>query len=230
MDDQVAKWVETSGRGLELRVARAFHRVGARVEPSFIYEDVRTGTSREGDVLATFEWLSPSKAAMHLEVVVECKHSANKPWVAFYDRTTPRDITNINSWVRFAHGSQVGLTEPLGDLWAARPPFDWGQVATHIVTALADDRNNPSNDAVRQVLSAAASRRDVYLKTQQEALHKPRAVVVIALVVITGPLYECRLSPSGQVEPEFGQISAQPGHGGWRSGRPRGRRVAVPRR
>ena len=30
--------------------------------------------------------------------------------------------------------------------------------------------------------------------------------------------------------PEFGQISAQPGHGGWRSGRPRGRRVAVPRR
>jgi transposase len=30
--------------------------------------------------------------------------------------------------------------------------------------------------------------------------------------------------------PEFGQTSAQPGHGGWRSGRPRGRRVAVPQR
>ena len=97
LDDKVAAWVESSGRALEMRVARAFHRVRARVEPSFIYDDVQSGKSREGDALATFEWSSPSGAAMSLEVVVECKHSIGKPWVAFYDRTTPHDNDNINS-------------------------------------------------------------------------------------------------------------------------------------
>ena len=73
-------------------------------------------------------------------------------------------------------------------------------MATHLVTALGNDSHNPANDAVQQVLSAAASRKQVYLDTQYRNVHKPRAVIVIAVVVITGPLYECHLSSKGQMD------------------------------
>lgn len=80
--DGVAKWLNTSGRALELRTARKLRQAGAGpVEQSFVYTDFNTKVQREGDVLANFPWINESGVPCAIELVVECKSSVKHPWV-----------------------------------------------------------------------------------------------------------------------------------------------------
>jgi len=204
----VEKWLEKSGHAFELRVARTFRAAGARpVELSFPYTDGNTGAQREGDVLAHFRWQTPQGIPASIEAVVECKSGTGKPWVLFYDRTMAR-ATDIERWTYFMHGPYNAVTENLGDIWVGRPPFDQMQVASHVVTAHADDKGNSAGNAIRQVVSAAAGRTQHYLSDQHS---NPRGLAVIPVLTTTQSLFRCILDKDGalEVEPiEIGIVSS----------------------
>jgi len=195
----VRAWLDTSGRFLELRVARTLRRGGARVQPSFSYIDAISGAQREGDVLAHFHWTGLQAVPCSLTAVVEAKSGDKYPWVAFYDKSQTR-LGDLETWFYFAHGPFVGITEPLFELWVGMEPLDITQVATHTVAAHTKQTSlNPANDAVRQVLSAAVSVRQRYLERQS---HDRVGLVLMPLIVTAAPLVKCMLDSDGQVKLE----------------------------
>jgi len=197
--ESVERWLEKSGHAFELRVARIFRTAGARpVDLSFSYTDKNTGARREGDVLAHFKWESMQGVPASIEAVVECKSGSDKPWVLFYDRTMAT-ATDIKRWAYFMHGPFTGITESLDDIWVGRPPFDQMQVASHVVTAHADDRGNSAGNAVRQVVSAAAGRTQHYVDRQ---VSDRRGVVVIPILTTTQSLFRCALADDGTLKVE----------------------------
>lgn len=201
LDARLERWVESSGRALELRVARAFWQRDWRVSTSFPYVDLfAPNATREGDVLGDLEWTGSSDARCLLRVIVECKHTPGKPWVSFFgDPPPPASFGQLSDLVVFAHGSHVGLVEP-AVTWAGLAPFT-NSPASHVVTALGNDSQNPANDAVRQALSAAYAIKGQYLASQSSVVSEgPRGWIIFAVVVTTSPLYQCHLSSNGRVE------------------------------
>lgn len=197
MENRLQEWLETSGRSLELRAARALQAAGARVQPSFKYTDPTSGQERESDVLAKFGWRGPQRLSCSITAVVECKSSKKYLWVAFYDRFLDR-ARSLNSWFTFAHGPFTAVTDPLLELWDGMPPFDEMQVATHATAAFSGD-NDPIHDTLRQVLSAAGAVRDDYIRHQVE---RRVGLVVMPIVVVEAPILRCFLDESGAVSLE----------------------------
>lgn len=189
----VLQWLETSGRALELRVARTLRQVGlADVQPAFSYLDTVTGRARESDVVAGFPWTGMQGVPCTITVAVECKSSTNHPWVAFH-ADLPVEPPGLQQWAVFAHGPFVGITEPLAKRWAGCYPFTMSPAASHVVAAHAGDRN-PAGDAARQALSCAAAIRHDYIRDQAS---RKVGLVCLAAVVTTAPLLTCCLDDAG---------------------------------
>lgn len=203
---KVQDWLETSGRALELRVARTGVNVGADVHQSFHYIDIIEKKQREGDVRASFKWQpQPFKRPgtylrkehqqqeLELSVVVECKHSPGSAWVGFPDPLKPA-TDRVEDWF-FVVGATVDWSYPAGRLTGtliSQPPFDRRPVATHIVTSHKDEGGkNPAGDAVRQALSATAG-----LRSNPQASAR---VIQLAAVVTNAPLVTCHLSSTGEL-------------------------------
>lgn len=196
--DGIARWVEDSGRALELRVARAARQCGASgVALSFTYDDPVQQTKREGDVLASFSWVGPLNAACSLQLVVECKSGKEKPWVGIYDGRLAK-VGSLPDWTYFAHGSFTAITDSLSDLWAETQSFLIHAEASCLVAAHSGDKN-PAGDAVRQVLAATEAQRIEYLRTQSTAR---RGLVLIPAIVTAAPLIACRLGATNEVQLE----------------------------
>lgn len=197
--DGIRAWLDKSGRVLELRAARTLGQAGAVVQSSFTYTDPNSGTRREGDVLARFAWTGQEDIPCSLTAVVEVKSGTKHPWVAFYDRSLTRR-GDLDSWVYFAHGPFVGITEPLLDRWYGEEPFDVRQVATHTVAAhVADTGKNHANDAVRQVLSACEAVKQRYIQRQGT---DRVGLVVLPVIVTNAPLVRCSLDAKDEVHIE----------------------------
>lgn len=204
-DSYVRKWLESSGRALELRAARTLRQVGlASVEPSLSYKDVVTDRLRETDVVARFTWLSMESVPSSITAAVECKSGRKHAWVAFYadDEFEPRK--DLDDWVTFAHGPFVGVTQGLPELWIGQDPFVRTPVATHVVAARnadsgTEDDKNPAGDAVRQVLSATSAIRSRYIANQTS---ERIGLVCVPIIVTSAPLISCRLDDRGDVQIE----------------------------
>lgn len=193
----VLQWVETSGRALELRVARTLQQVGqAAVQPAFNYQDTVTGLARESDVVAQFPWTGMNDVPCTITVAIECKSSTKHPWVAFLGDTPAGHRDNLEEWTVFAHGPFVGITEPLAGRWTGHTPFTTSPAASHVVAAYTKDGQNPAGDAVRQALSCAAAIRQDYLCNQ---VTDRVGIVCLATVVTAAPLLTCHLDATGSV-------------------------------
>lgn len=198
LEARLRSWLETSGRSLELRVARALQSAGAAVQPSFNYLDAASGQLRESDVLARFGWVGAEKVPCNLAVVVECKSSAQYPWLAFYNDRSHQQPSDLNSWFTFAHGPFTTITEPLYDLWKSQPPLDTNQVATHLTAAFTKPEGRDTvHDALRQVLSAATALREDYIVHQAS---RREGLVIMPVVVTEAPLVRCSLNDNGQID------------------------------
>ncbi|CAN5238278.1 hypothetical protein BH09ACT1_BH09ACT1_06850 [soil metagenome] len=191
----VDRWLDKSGHAFELRIARTFRQAGATVDLSFAYTDPATGSLREGDVLAQYDWTAMERTPASIELVVECKSGRDHPWVAFHDQDNPRE-SSLEDWAYFAHGPFVGVTEPLTNAWMGLPPFHTQRVASHLVAAHSDDSHNPAGNAVRQVLSAAEGRRQRYVDRQAE---DRKGCVIVPVIVTRARLVECQLADDGNV-------------------------------
>jgi hypothetical protein len=201
LTSRVLDWVETSGRALELRVARTWKQVGqAEVQPAFNYQDTVTGLARESDVVAKCPWTGMDDVPCTITVAVECKSSTKHPWVAFYadDADDPgRGPSDLQNWAVFAHGPFVGITEPLAGRWTGQEPFATSSVASHVAAAFTNEGRNPADEAVRQALSCAAAIRSDYINSQST---RRVGLVILAAVVTAAPLLACRLNSDGEVQ------------------------------
>ena len=196
MTSSVLRWLEASGRALELRAERTLRQVGhADVQPAFHYLDTVTGQTRESDIVAKFPWAGMQGVPCTITVAVECKSSTKYPWVAFFTSPDARRRDDLQEWAVFAHGPFVGITEPLTGLWAGHYPFTSSPAASHVVAAHNDDKN-PAGDAVRQALSCAAAIRQDYLRNQST---ERVGLVCLAVVVTVAPLLTCRLDADGSI-------------------------------
>jgi len=211
--DGIRRWVETSGRALELRTARAFG-ARARVEQSVRYLD--EGTERETDVVGHFEWTPHTTLPneehppqMSLRVYVECKTA--KPgataWVGFLDPGARWDLGGSSNDLVFAHGSYDSVKQRFDDAWLSEPPFLDYPTASHVADAWAgaevdgakQPKRDTSWDAVRQVMSGARAGIDLALLDFRTQMGSPRGVGIMALVVTTIPLFTCELDGSNEV-------------------------------
>jgi hypothetical protein len=88
-------WLRGQGYPLEMVVAGTFKDAGFDVTQSEYYEELETHKFREIDVAA--RWMERVKAQIDapggllicLSVLIECKASADKPWVLFASSTKP---------------------------------------------------------------------------------------------------------------------------------------------
>src|SRR5688572_3796347 len=78
LEEKVRTWLAEHGYPLEMRVARVFRSTGIAADHHRVYEDPVTSKTREIDVVG---YLDHRELSVHL--VLECKHSRDKPWVLF---------------------------------------------------------------------------------------------------------------------------------------------------
>lgn len=198
-EDHVREWVESSGRALELRVARAFARSGASVRQAAAFRDPTDGRTRECDVVAEYEWLD-GETSCGLTACVEVKSGATHEWVAF--RSGQRQSPGSAGWFAFL-GKQETVDPPSYRRMPGMPPFDEGAVATHLVVAGTkqdgDSRDLVAYGAMMQAMSAARS--ELARFTQLAIDRRPLlARAVIPVVVIAAPLFLCGLDDVGEIE------------------------------
>lgn len=150
------------------------------VTKSFPYVDINEPHSqREGDVLADLSWKGFNQSNGMLRLVVEAKNTRGKPWVGFYGEDYVPPAEPLMDLAVFAHGSHDGIIES-ASAWHGLPPF-MNVPASHVVTALGDDKHNPANDAVRQALCAWLAVRQEYLDTQSVVVNGgPRGWIILA--------------------------------------------------
>lgn len=196
--DGLLKWLEESGRALELRAMRAFRR-HAQVQHAVYYTDRDGGKSREIDLVARFKGSRRGdRDPNQLDVVVECK--TGKPgsqWVGFRDEWTPtRFPPDEDAWLA---ATEPGTKSRFADAWDWEPPFTGRVNVSSIVTA--HDGRDTAHGAVQQLLSgvtgqiAQVRRHDVKpLRRSNESNGREEIwsaveVGVIGLIITTVPLY-----------------------------------------
>lgn len=198
---KLAGWLQSSGRALELQVARTFRRQEyvPRVDQSCHYEDVTTDVHREGDVLAVYHWIDEDLAAT-IEVAVECKAGRSTPWVAFYDerRFTP---SAPRAWFKAVGEWPESYLAALTAEWRTIQSLTTSRVATHAVSAFGKDGKNHVSDAARQALSFARARvKGGVTRYRGDADELTVANIVMPLVVTEAPLFTCEVLSDGSID------------------------------
>ncbi len=221
LDEFLRRWVEKSGRSMELRVARAFLRNSAQVEPSFRYRDPGDPSIvRECDVLAQYRWAWSGTPCL-LKVCVEVKSSRDHPWVAFSDPDPRRQGSGrASDWLAYVHGPFNSVLESF-DRLVGNGPFRDANVATHLVAAGASEKANqsdPAYDAIRQVISATEVLEFAYRDSQHDPANA-RGEAAIPVIVTQAPLFICSLTSEG--EAEFRRVNRVDVWGHTRDGTPR---------
>ena len=81
--DKVREWLGKQGYPLELRTGRVFEDLGWNADHRTWYTDPTTGATREVDVfISRYVGDETTNSSVAFDLVVECKRSIDKPWVA----------------------------------------------------------------------------------------------------------------------------------------------------
>lgn len=198
---RVDSWLDTAGAALELRTERALARVGFATRHSSYYDDPVTAKAREVDVVASQQgWTS--RGGHSLDIVVECKSSADYPWALFETRNSLNEALTDLMATRLVRGVGPGARE-------LRPPpavgLDCPLLAPFGVTVAYSAKATASkvdvvHQAVGQVLSAATAVADAAAKGRaKEARPESTFVLVVPVLVTAAPLFAVRLANDGTV-------------------------------
>lgn len=224
LKERVSKWLEQQGYPLEMRVAQELQQAGFadRVSVGSFYEDPHTGKYREVDVVAYHlqTGVKPS-STMSFNVLVsfliECKKST-KPWVAFVVDDSPLNANEMGSVYHWP------MTEVARDRIGDYLMFRWSEIggtfyapgatAYGLVEAATIGPNpqdakeasqkvmgtgNASNrayDGLQQLLNALDARLKMLNDVERSSnmSDRKRGTVCVPVLILDGPLFECRLS------------------------------------
>ncbi|GAA5122154.1 hypothetical protein GCM10023339_40110 [Alloalcanivorax gelatiniphagus] len=201
LEAALLKWLDTSGRALELRTMRTFRaREGIiKLQQSLPYEDPVTNKQREGDVLAAYHWAS-SERAVSFEFAIECKSGRANPWIAFYDREDKPTANHPVFWFVTTPGWSKADAIDLAKNWASSTAGG-GPVASHAVSALGKDTGpNYAHDAAQQALSFARARAKGGTRYASDPQEAKVLSAVLPIVVTQAPLYQCKMTDDAELE------------------------------
>jgi hypothetical protein len=102
--EKVKSWLDKQGYPLEFRTASAFSAAGIPAEQGFYVRETNASAAREVDVVAGIR-RNLGGVSCHIDILVECKWSGDKPWVVF---TNPRTIMAPSACIAQTIGSSLG--------------------------------------------------------------------------------------------------------------------------
>lgn len=194
---KIREWLENQGYPLEMRVARCFRDAGFHVIQAHLYADPETGTQREIDLVARFPEIT---GGLKLTFTVECKKSADKPWLLFSSPTTlegrnvlfsysvnsesAREIL-IDKFMDFGTGGQTLLDFP----WVRKS----GQIGYGITQAFTNGEDATFKASTGALKAAIAQK----LETAEDSWSP--FVFSFPVIVVDGPLFQCSLQDDGSV-------------------------------
>ena len=204
MEEKILKWLSENGYPLEMRIARQLGKAQFDVTQSHFYTDYESGKHREIDVLGRlYDFIEPDEyiAISELETfcTVECK-SATNPWVVFTE-------TQPSSWnLEQAAANEGGekLIIRASKALKTTKLVMRSRVAGHgIAQAFGGGADIPYS-AVMSAMKAAEAKATEAFKEVGINSNMSLSVAVVPAVVISAPLFECRLND--QMEPELRRV------------------------
>jgi hypothetical protein len=174
-----------------MNAASAFREAGFEVQQSITYVDPATDKSREIDVLANDPDLI---GLVDLSVVVECK-SAHKPWVVLKANDALAEYNRLRVFAVMSNAARLALSRGrIDDLKVAEPLHTSGRAGYALRQAFSKD-DDPAYAAAMGLISAC-----VGTIPKQSFGGWPVVQVVIPVLVVDAPLFECELLPDGNLQ------------------------------
>lgn len=222
LKQRIVKWLERQGYPLEMRVAQELQKAGFedRVSVGSFYEDPHTGKYREVDVVAynvagAVKPESLTSFNLLVSLVVECK-KASKPWVAFVvedSHLNANEMGSVYNWpMTVVARERIGdylmfRWDEIGAQFYASGATTYGLVEAGTIGASSgevterDDKgsgrgSNRAYDGLQQLLDAVEARLKMANEIEEgsNTADRKRGNVFVPVLVLDGPLFECRLS------------------------------------
>jgi hypothetical protein len=189
---KVLEWLTKEGFPVEVRVGKTCRAHGWLTFHEFPYNDPLEGKLRNCDVHASRFKRVHGSGTVSVDLAIECKRSADKPWVVFAE---PRKTYDWYIPPMLAPGrvSEVALSLLLGDpdpLEFLRPQ-DW--VGYSVVKAHTSPKDGDPGGAYSALRSAVSAAEAFALRCEQEfEEHRdwpPSVAITFPVVVVGAPLY-----------------------------------------
>jgi hypothetical protein len=188
LEEKVASWIEAQGYPLEMQVAEYVRASRGWWDHGRTYVDPETGKTREVDVMAIFDAGQGTRSSVQL--VVECKHTRDKPWVVF---TTDNHVLSP-----FGYLSGLPHTQAADSVLDR---LDAKQTAARRTTFAQPEREgfrlvkafSPAQDTAYQAVGTLMNgcRSLAELMGSRSDSH----ILFVPVLVLDGPLFECSLPP-----------------------------------
>jgi hypothetical protein len=198
---KVLEWLAKEGFPLEVRVGKVCRAQGWLTYHGFPYKDPNEGKVRDCDVYASrFKRVYGSGTAS-VDLAIECKRSADKPWVVFAEPAKPHD------WVlpsMLAPGKvsdlALGLCVPDSSKLDLLRPKEWvGYSVTKAHAGIKDGDPSGSYSALRAVMAAAEALQVECERSFTEHPDWPPSVdITLPVIVVGAPLYLYTIDSSDQ--------------------------------
>lgn len=188
---KVTTWLETQGYPLEMRVASALREVGFDVSQGEYYDDPETQTAREIDVIAVKR---DKYGLLEISIVVECKKSADKPWVLFTSEMHESGKNKIFTYAIMSVSAREKLIKKVIDkstrdlLWLNKPK----RTAYGMAVAFAKGED-PAYKAALSALKASISQNNSSTDTDLSRSLR----FIFPVLVMDGNLFEAYLDKRG---------------------------------
>lgn len=194
---KLSEWVRSEGFPFEMRVARAFQKVGFLVNQSDYYKDPTTKVHREIDVIARLNFLV-KPLVIRIEFLIECKSSKDKPWVVFCG---DEEELERPAWVANRFASDAGMKmlhyhatdkefQSLS-LFRLRAPVGYG------LRQAFGKSEDVAYNTMASVSSAARAKADYF----REHVSAPKLLEFqFPVIALDSRLFECRLNSNEETE------------------------------
>jgi hypothetical protein len=189
---KVLEWLQKEGFPLEVRVGKALRSRDWLTYHSFSYEDPTEGKLRECDVFAHRFKRARGGAVAAIDLVIECKRSADKPWVVFADPVKEHAwfLPQTLAPGRISKLALTWLVNTPEALEYLRPQKWVGYTVVKGYTTPKDGDPGSAYSALRGVFSAAEALALRVEREFDEEPDSPSSVSITLPVVVAGaPLY-----------------------------------------
>lgn len=193
-EEAVAAWIRNHGYPLELRVAEILRTNGVHATHHRVYQDLSTGKVREIDVMG---YLDAKPVSLHL--ILECKHSHNKPWLLFC--TSAPTLTaqgypvSVPSTPAASKIVRKLATRPAVQRMAMFAPKNL--VGFRLAKAHTDNQDAAFH-AVQGITSAC-------LATARDIGSDGHSVIFLPVIIVDAPLFQCHL-PHAEAEIQISRV------------------------
>jgi hypothetical protein len=199
VEDNLKRWLLTSGFPLEMRVAATWEAAGFGVSQGVYFVDPETSTARETDVIASKEHFT-ADASLAFVFVVECKGGPEGAWVLF-----PRSGGPLPPKTRVVRLGTVRSNRPYLSRVARRidvlalAAFNTDRRPAYgLVHALREKKPDLAYEALMSVAKASvAMLKEITTEADDDMFH-----IVWPVIVTETPLFEARLSASHDIDLE----------------------------